>query len=254
MAMAGADQRSDPSLAPRPVRAHERAPVCPVLRRCDLPTSGRRWACRIRAPGSARSRRSHRDRARHHHRSCGIDRRRPGAHRRGGDAVESATKSATFQLRMHHADTGRLHATYDVVEVFFDPGTRASVEIPAGIRAKLQADTWPGRNSAHWQPGAPPSPVSAGRAISPTPRGPTARMRGLFPPTPLQRNAYLSHKLRCRDLAEARGSVARAVLQDPRRVQRHAQAAGRVIPTRVFVAASAGNHAQGIAYVCRISA
>ena len=49
------------------------------------------------------------------------------------------TKSTTFHLRMHHADTGRLHATYDVVEVFFDPKTRGSTAMPANVRARLEA-------------------------------------------------------------------------------------------------------------------
>lgn len=64
----------------------------------------------------------------------------------GGDLVKIdgavtriGSKSATVQLRMHHADTGALHATYDVVEVFFDPKTRGSAPIPAPVRAKLAA-------------------------------------------------------------------------------------------------------------------
>jgi len=48
-------------------------------------------------------------------------------------------KSATFRLSMRHADTGELHATYEVVEVFFDPRTRGSTGIPAALRAKLDA-------------------------------------------------------------------------------------------------------------------
>lgn len=48
-------------------------------------------------------------------------------------------KSATFHLRMFHADTDALHATYDLVEVFFDPKTRASAEIPDPVRARLAA-------------------------------------------------------------------------------------------------------------------
>lgn len=48
-------------------------------------------------------------------------------------------KSVTFQLRMLHAETGALHATYDIVEVFFNPDTRASAEIPASVREALSA-------------------------------------------------------------------------------------------------------------------
>ena len=46
-------------------------------------------------------------------------------------------KSVTFHLRMFHADTGDLHATYDLVEVFFDPTTRSSAEIPPEVRSRL---------------------------------------------------------------------------------------------------------------------
>ena len=48
-------------------------------------------------------------------------------------------KSCTLHLRMIHADTGTLHATYDVVEVFFDPGQRRSAPMPDAIRARLEA-------------------------------------------------------------------------------------------------------------------
>ncbi len=56
-----------------------------------------------------------------------------------GAVTRIGTKSATFHLRMHHADTGRLHATYDVVEVFFDPETRRSTAMPGDVRARLEA-------------------------------------------------------------------------------------------------------------------
>ncbi len=48
-------------------------------------------------------------------------------------------KSAGFLLSMRHADTGEVHATYELVDVFFDPRTRGSTEIPAALRAKLEA-------------------------------------------------------------------------------------------------------------------
>ena len=56
-----------------------------------------------------------------------------------GAATRLGTKSAAFQLRMHHADTGVLHATYDIVEVFFDPATRRSAPMPEAVRALIAA-------------------------------------------------------------------------------------------------------------------
>jgi len=47
-------------------------------------------------------------------------------------------KSCTFTLRMLHVDTGEVHATYDTTEVFFDPKTRRSTEMPDEIRAVLE--------------------------------------------------------------------------------------------------------------------
>lgn len=68
----------------------------------------------------------------------------------GGDliVIEGAvsrigTRSVDFHLRMHHADTGALHATYDLVEVFFDPKTRASAPMPPAVRARLEAHLVP---------------------------------------------------------------------------------------------------------------
>jgi acyl-CoA thioester hydrolase len=48
-------------------------------------------------------------------------------------------KSVTFHLRMLHADTGELHATYDITDVFFDPATRKAAPMPDAIRAELEA-------------------------------------------------------------------------------------------------------------------
>jgi len=56
-----------------------------------------------------------------------------------GAVSRVGTKSVKLHLRMHHADTGNLHATYDLVEVFFDPETRASAPMPAAVRSKLEA-------------------------------------------------------------------------------------------------------------------
>lgn len=47
------------------------------------------------------------------------------------------TKSCTHQLRMIHAETGTLHATYDLTEVFFNPETRRAAPMPDAIRAKM---------------------------------------------------------------------------------------------------------------------
>ena len=47
-------------------------------------------------------------------------------------------RSCSFHLRMCHADTGEAHATYDLVEVFFDPKSRQSSPMPEPIRSCLQ--------------------------------------------------------------------------------------------------------------------
>ena len=47
------------------------------------------------------------------------------------------SKSCTFFFSMRHADTGELHATYEIIEVFFDPETRSSTTMPEAVRAKL---------------------------------------------------------------------------------------------------------------------
>lgn len=55
-----------------------------------------------------------------------------------GAVTRIGGRSATFQLRMIHSDTGTLHATYDLTEVIFDPKTRKSAEMPAPMRAALE--------------------------------------------------------------------------------------------------------------------
>ncbi len=47
-------------------------------------------------------------------------------------------KSCTFTERMLHVDTKEVHATYETVEVFFDPQTRKSTEMPTSIRQSLE--------------------------------------------------------------------------------------------------------------------
>ncbi|MEM1431872.1 MAG: threonine ammonia-lyase IlvA [Pseudomonadota bacterium] len=78
-----------------------------------------------------------------------------------------------------------------------------------------------------------------------------ARLRTLFPPTPLQRNDFLSQRygadiwLKREDLSPVRSYKLRGAFN----------AMGKVLRERpdqeLFVAASAGNHAQGVAYVCK---
>ena len=49
-------------------------------------------------------------------------------------------KSCTFLERMLHVDTREVHATYEIVDVFFDPQTRRSTEIPSPIRQVLESN------------------------------------------------------------------------------------------------------------------
>ena len=75
----------------------------------------------------------------------------------------------------------------------------------------------------------------------------TERMRQLFPATPLQRNVHLSNVyeadiwLKREDLSPVRSYKLRGAFN----------AMGKQADKDVFVCASAGNHAQGVAYVCR---
>jgi len=48
-------------------------------------------------------------------------------------------KSCKFMERMLHVDTMEVHATYETVEVFFDPETRQSTAMPDEIRQALEA-------------------------------------------------------------------------------------------------------------------
>lgn len=78
-----------------------------------------------------------------------------------------------------------------------------------------------------------------------------AAMREIFPETPLQENAYLSRKFGARillkreDLTPVRSYKLRGAFNFFRKTL----AAGN--NAELFVCASAGNHAQGFAYVCR---
>ncbi len=82
-------------------------------------------------------------------------------------------------------------------------------------------------------------------------RAAEAALRELFDPTPLQRNAHLSERfdadiwLKREDLSPVRSYKIRGAFNAMRKVL-------ATDPARdLFVCASAGNHAQGVAYVCR---
>jgi len=79
----------------------------------------------------------------------------------------------------------------------------------------------------------------------------TARMRALFPATPMQRNDFLSARfdadiwLKREDLSPVRSYKIRGAFNAMRKVRADQP------EQDLFVCASAGNHAQGVAYVCR---
>lgn len=54
-----------------------------------------------------------------------------------GAVSRIGNRSVTFHQRMIHVDTGALHATYDLTEVFFDPKTRQSAPMPEPVRERL---------------------------------------------------------------------------------------------------------------------
>ena len=47
------------------------------------------------------------------------------------------TKSLTHSMRMFNADTGKLTATQECIEVFFDPIARTSAPMPDDVRERL---------------------------------------------------------------------------------------------------------------------
>ncbi|MBD3763420.1 MAG: threonine ammonia-lyase IlvA [Rhodobacterales bacterium] len=85
----------------------------------------------------------------------------------------------------------------------------------------------------------------------PSAREATAALRDLFDPTPLQRNDHLSDRfgadiwLKREDLTPVRSYKLRGAFTAMRKVRAANPAADH------FVCASAGNHAQGVAYACR---
>merc|ERR1711991_90153 len=76
-------------------------------------------------------------------------------------------------------------------------------------------------------------------------------MRSMFPSTPLQRNAHLSERygadiwLKREDLTPVRSYKLRGAFNAMRKVMASDP------DTQLFVCASAGNHAQGVAYNCQ---
>jgi len=56
-----------------------------------------------------------------------------------GTVARVGNKSVTFHLEMEHAETGNIHATYEAIEVFFDPKARKSAPMPQSMRAILEA-------------------------------------------------------------------------------------------------------------------
>ncbi len=52
-----------------------------------------------------------------------------------GAVKRLGTRSVTLFLRMLHVETAEVHATYEITEVFFDPGTRQSAPMPEAVRA-----------------------------------------------------------------------------------------------------------------------
>jgi threonine dehydratase len=82
-------------------------------------------------------------------------------------------------------------------------------------------------------------------------RAATAALRELFPETPLQRNDFLSARydaeiwLKREDLSPVRSYKLRGAFNAMRKVR------ARQPDQHQFVCASAGNHAQGMAYACR---
>lgn len=82
-------------------------------------------------------------------------------------------------------------------------------------------------------------------------RDATVALRDLFPETPLQRNEHLSQRyganifLKREDLSPVRSYKLRGAFTAMRKVLERRPESG------VFVCASAGNHAQGVAFACR---
>lgn len=56
-----------------------------------------------------------------------------------GSIARLGTKSITLALKMVHADTREVHATYEIVEVVFNPDARASAEMPKRMRKQLES-------------------------------------------------------------------------------------------------------------------
>ncbi len=96
-----------------------------------------------------------------------------------------------------------------------------------------------------------PAAATAATDFSKTARAATAALRSLFDPTPLVRNDFLSDRfgadiwLKREDLSPVRSYKIRGAFTAMRKVLAATPRQGH------FVCASAGNHAQGVAYACR---
>ena len=53
--------------------------------------------------------------------------------------VRVGTKSVEYAQELRDIESGRVHATQTVVEVFFDPAERSAAEIPVPIRARIES-------------------------------------------------------------------------------------------------------------------
>jgi threonine dehydratase len=128
----------------------------------------------------------------------------------------------------------------------------------AWFRVDLLANAGKGKKSGMGISFAAPACQDAGFAASedmsefaPLAREATARLRDLFDPTPLQRNDYLSQRygadiwLKREDLSPVRSYKLRGAFTAMRTVLAEHPGQGH------FVCASAGNHAQGVAFACR---
>jgi threonine dehydratase len=116
----------------------------------------------------------------------------------------------------------------------------------------VQAPVWAFalRNKTDW-PFAPHAVTGHMTDFAQAARACAIALRELFPETPLQRNDYLSARygadiwLKREDLSPVRSYKLRGAFNAMRKVR-----ANQPDQTR-FVCASAGNHAQGVAYACR---
>ena len=129
------------------------------------------------------------------------------------------------------------------------PGEGKAAHVPAGLTEPRHRDLCGGERAG--EGGAIMDAPVADAAFLAAVREAEAAMRSLFDPTPLQRNDYLSGRYGCQvwlkreDLTPVRSYKIRGAFN----AMRKALAARP--DRRRFVCASAGNHAQGMAFACR---